>query len=448
MAFDNLSLKINRTLKNIAGKGKLSERNMNEMLDDIKVALIEADVNYKVVQLFLENIKERFLGNEVSMALDPSQMVLKIVNDELVNLLGDDSNELQFNLNGISTIMMVGLQGTGKTTASAKLANLLNKKQSKKVMLIAADIIRPAAIEQLQVLGKQAGVEVFTMGTSTKASETVTKGLIYAKEKGYDTVIIDTAGRLHIDLELMDELKDLQKISKPTEVLLTADAMSGQDIVNVAKEFNDQLNISGIVATKFDGDSRGGGILSVKAVTGVPIKLVSSGEKIEDIDIFYPTRMAERILGMGDMMTLIEQAEEKLDAQANQRSLERMMNGQFTLQDMLDQFMQVRKMGPISGIMKMLPGMGEMSSQINDQKAESDMKKQIAIIQSMTAEEREDPEILRMSRKSRIANGSGTKVEDVNRLIKTYEKTKKQMDMVSRMAKSGSLPDFSNIFKK
>ncbi len=447
MAFDSLSSKLNKTLRNIVGKGKLSERNMEDMLKDIKVALLEADVNFRVTQLFLESIRERFMGSEVSEALEPSQAVLKIVHEELIKLLGSETSELQFNLNGLTSIMLVGLQGTGKTTASAKLANLLKYKQNKKVLLLAADIVRPAAIEQLQILGKQIDVEVFTLGAETPVLTTVQKGLIYAKEKGYDTLIIDTAGRLHIDLELMHELQEIAKIAKPNEILLTADAMSGQDIVNVAKSFAQQLNITGLIATKFDGDSRGGGILSVKAITDVPVKLVSQGEKIEDIDIFYPDRMADRILGMGDMLTLIEQAQEKLDLEASQRSAARLMSGEFNLSDMLEQFQQVGKMGPISGLMKMLPGMGELAGKIDDDTAEKEMRKQIAIIRSMTLEEREDPDLLRTSRKNRVAKGSGTKIEDVNKLLSTFEKTKKQLEIVGRMAKSGNLPDFSKIFK-
>lgn len=448
MAFDNLSTKLNNTLRNIIGKGKLSDRNMENMLKDIQVALLEADVNFRVVQLFLENIKQRFIGEKISDVLDPSQMVLKIVHEELIKLLGEENNDLQFSLHGVTNIMLVGLQGTGKTTASAKLANLLKKKQHKKVLLIAADLVRPAAIEQLQVLGKQIDVYVFSLGQENGTINTVKKGLAYAKEYGFDTVIIDTAGRLHIDEKLMFELQEIEKIAKPNEILLTVDAMSGQDVVNVAQSFAEQLQITGLIATKFDGDSRGGGILSVKAITNVPVKLVSTGEKIEDIDIFYPTRMADRILGMGDMLTLIEQAQDKLDIKAGEKTMERLIAGEFTLSDMLLQFQQVRKMGPISGLMKMMPGMGELAGKINDDQAEKEMKKQIAIIQSMTSVERETPDLLRASRKNRIAKGSGTKIEDVNKLISTYEKTKKQMEMLTKLAKGGSLPDFSNIFKQ
>ncbi|MFV0255097.1 MAG: signal recognition particle protein [Erysipelotrichaceae bacterium] len=446
MAFDNLSNKLNKTFRNIIGKGKLSEKNMEDMLLDIREALIEADVNYRVVQLFLTNIKERFLGSEVSLALDPDQQVLKIVKEELIKLLGNQQADLIFNMNGLTTMMLVGLQGSGKTTAAAKLANLLKAKQSKKVLLIAADLYRPAAITQLQVLAESIAVEVFSQGLETSVVDTVKAGLQYASSNKFDVVIIDTAGLLHIEEKLMSELKEIEAIAKCNEILLTVDSMSGQDVVNVAKSFKDSLNITGLIATKFDGDSRGGGVLSVKAVTELSIKLVSQGEKISDLDYFYPERMAERILGMGDLLTLIEQAEEKLDAEVNEKAMARMMKGEFSLQDMLDQFLQVEKLGPLSGVMKMLPGMGDMSKNIDDQQVTSEMSKQIAIIRSMTAYERENPDLIRKSRQYRIASGAGVKLMDVSKLLANHKKMKKQMGMITQLANAGSLPDFSKLF--
>lgn len=448
MAFDNLSTKLNKTFKNIIGKGKLSEKNMETMLLDIREALIDADVNYRVVQLFLTNIRERFMGSEVSLALEPDQQVLKIVKEELCTLLGNEQAELTFNLNGLTTMMMVGLQGSGKTTATAKLASLLKKKQDKKVLLIAGDLYRPAAITQLEVLAKSIDVEVFTLGLDKTVVDTVKSGIKYAKDNNFDVAIIDTAGRLHIDEQLMDELKEIESAVRLDETLLTVDAMSGQDIVNVAKSFKDALNITGLVATKFDGDSRGGGVLSVKAVTDLAIKLVSQGEKIEDLDYFYPDRMADRILGMGDLLTLIEQAEDKLDSEVGQKSMERMLSGEFSLQDMLDQFVQVKKLGPLSGIMNKIPGMNDMAQGINDEDATSEMNKQIAIIRSMTKVERENPDLIRKSRQYRIASGSGVRVNDVTKLLAAHKKMKKQMGMLTQLAQSGSLPDFSNIFNK
>ncbi len=448
MAFENLTNRLNKTFRNIIGKGRLSEKNMDAMLQDIRVALLESDVNYRVTQMFLESIKENFDGANVIASLQPAQMVYKIVRDQLIKLLGDENATLKFNLHGLTSIMIVGLQGSGKTTAAAKIAKQLITKQSKKVLLVAGDIVRPAAIEQLQVLAGEIPCAVFTLGTQTPVIETIRKAQSYAKENNFDTLIIDTAGRLHIDEELMQELVEIEKLLKPDEILLTADAMSGQDIVNVANDFTQRLKISGLIATKFDGDSKGGGVLSVKAISGVPVKFVSVGEKVDDLDIFYPERMADRILGMGDVMTLIEQAEEKLDADVNARSLERLMSGEFTITDMLHQLEQVTKMGPLSGLMGMIPGMNQLAGAINDEDANKEMRKQIAIMRSMTVEERENPQLLRTSRKSRIAKGSGTKMEEVNKLISTYEKSKKQMEMLTKMASSGNLPDFSKIFKQ
>lgn len=437
MAFDSLSERLNSALRNISGKGKLTENNMEEMLKEVRIALLEADVNYRVVKDFLTKVKEKSLGEEVVKAVNPGQMVVKIVHDEIVELLGTNEATLNFKENGKTIIMMVGLQGTGKTTSIAKIANLCKNKLNRKPMLIAADVIRPAAIEQLQTLGNQIDVEVFTKGIETSALDTVKLGLEYAQTKDYDTILIDTAGRLHIDEVLMDELKQIQEYAKPDEILLTVDAMTGQDILNVAKSFNEALSVSGLVVTKFDGDARGGGVLSVKAVTNVPIKFVGQGEKIEDMDIFYPERMADRILGMGDIVSLVEKAQEKMDIEASEKTAKRMMEGVFTLEDMLVQLEQVSKMGPLSGIMKMIPGFSQYSSMISDEDSSKQMKQTKAIIQSMTPYERENPSTLRSSMKRRIANGSGTTVNDVNKVINQYEKMKTAMNMMRSFSKKG-----------
>ena len=439
MAFDSLSERLNKALRNISGKGKLTDDNMEAMLKEIRLALLEADVNYRVVKNFLEKVKEKSKGEEVIASVDPGQMVVKIVHDEIIELLGSNEASLNFKEHGLSTIMLVGLQGTGKTTSIAKIANILKNKLNRKPLLVAADVIRPAAIEQLETLGQSINVEVFTKGTTTSALDTVKLAMEYAKTKDFDTVLIDTAGRLHIDEELMKELQDIKTLVSPEEILLTVDAMTGQDIVTVAKSFNDSLNVSGLVVTKFDGDSRGGGVLSVKAITNVPIKFVGQGEKIEDMDIFYPDRMADRILGMGDVVSLVEKAQEKMDMEASEKTAKRLMEGKFTLDDMLVQFEQVSKLGPLSGILKMIPGFSQYSNMINDEDTASQMKRTKAIIQSMTPYERANPDTIRSSMKRRIASGSGTTINDVNKLLNQYEKMKTAMTTMSSLSKSGKL---------
>lgn len=444
MAFESLSERLGKAFKNITGKGKLSEKNMNEMLREVRMSLLEADVNYGVVKDFIERIKTQALGEDVMSSLNPGQMVVKIVHDEIIALLGTEDSPINYKKEGITTIMMVGLQGTGKTTAAAKIVNVMKKKQGRNPLLVACDIVRPAAIEQLKTLGQSIGVEVFSLGVETKALETSKKAMTYAQEKGYDTVIFDTAGRLHIDEELMQELLDIKLEVKPDDILLTVDAMTGQDIVNVANSFHEQLQVSGLVVTKLDGDSRGGGVLSVRSITGVPVKFVGLGEKIEDLDIFHPSRMADRILGMGDIMSLVEQAQDKMDIEATTKSANRMMNGKFTLNDMLVQFQQLKKMGSLGGIMKMIPGMNQMAGQIDEAKADNKMKKSEAIILSMTPEERDNPDILRASRKNRIAKGSGTQVADVNRVISDFDKMKQVMKQMGGMSKNG-MGNMSNL---
>ncbi len=440
MAFESLSDKLGTAFKKMSGQGELTEKNVEEVLVEIRKAMLESDVNYRVTTEFLSNVKEKMLGAEVIKSVDPSEMTVKIVYDELVELLGSEEAEIEYNHNGITTIMLVGLQGTGKTTSVGKIANVLKNKKDRKPMIIAADIIRPAAIEQLQVLGKAIDVEVFTLGTEVSAVETVKQGMAHAKEQGYDTVFIDTAGRLHIDDELMNELKEIKDFVNPDEILLTVDAMTGQDIINVAESFNELLSVTGLVVTKLDGDARGGAVLSVKSVTNVPVKFVGTGEKIEDLDIFYPDRMADRIMGMGDIVSLVEQAQEKMDIEAAEKSAERMMRGEFTLDDMLVQFDQINRMGPLSGLLKMIPGMSKLTQDIDTDEAEDAMAQSKAIIYSMTKEERENPKIIRTSRINRIAAGSGTTRRDVTQLLKQYDKMKSQMRMMGRMFKGGNMP--------
>ncbi len=439
MAFDSLSDRLNKTIRNIAGKGKLTDDNMESMLKEVRLALLEADVNYKIVKDFLNDVREKARGEDVINSVQPGEMLVKIVHDELVNLLGNEESELHFNESGLTVIMMVGLQGTGKTTSVGKIARICKTKLEKNPLLIAADVIRPAAIDQLKTLGKEIDTEVFSLGTERSALDTVKEGMRYAKENGFDTVFIDTAGRLHIDEELMNELVDIHNYVHADEILLTVDAMTGQDIVNVAKAFSERLPLTGLVVTKFDGDSRGGGVLSVKKITGVPIKFVGEGEKLEDMSIFYPERMADRILGMGDVVSLVEKAQEKLDMEAAEKAMQHMMEGKFDLNDMLMQLEQTSKLGPLSGILKMLPGYSQYSDLIDEAKASDGMKKTKAIIQSMTLEERRNPDKIRSTMKKRIAAGSGTSLTEVNKVLNQFTKTKRAMDAIGGMTKRGNL---------
>lgn len=430
MAFDNLSKKLQDTFRSIAGKANLSDKNIEDALREIRIALLEADVNLEVINTLLDHVKQESLGMKVTRGVDPSEMFVKVVNDKLVEILGSETSELEFKQQP-GVLMMVGLQGSGKTTSIAKIANHLKQKENKKVLLVAADLARPAAVEQLQILGEQMGVDVYFEANQTPV--TMVKGALN-QGKDYDIVLIDTAGRLQIDDELMQQVADIEKLAKPDEVLLSVDAMSGQDVIHVAQGFSDKLNITGLVATKFDGDARGGAILSVRQVTGVPVKFVGVGEGIEDLDVFHPDRIASRILGMGDVVSLVEKAQEKMDLAAAEKSAERMMRGEFTLEDMLVQLKQVSKMGPLSGLMKMLPGqMGQMANQINDSDASDNLRRTEAIISSMTLEERRNPDIIRSGRRNRIAKGAGVSTTDVNRLLTQYKKMQKQMRSFSRM---------------
>ena len=432
MAFESLSERLQGSIKKIRGQSHLTEQNMDEMLREIRLALLEADVNFKVVKTFIQNVKEKALGQDVLSSLTPGQMVVKIVHEELVELLGTTVSEVNFDKKP-TIIMMVGLQGAGKTTTTGKIANLIRKKYSKKPLLVAADIYRPAAIEQLETIGKQLDVPVFSKGTDIKPEQIVTEALEFAKENNNDVIFIDTAGRLHIDEVLMDELLNIKNIAHPDEILLVVDALTGQDIVNVASSFNEKLSITGAVLTKLDGDARGGGALSIRHITNVPIKFIGTGEKLDALDLFYPDRMADRILGMGDVMSLIEKAQDVIDEKSTKKSLDRLTSGQFGLDDMLEQLKQVQKLGPISGILKMIPGMGANMPKINDEDTNKEIKRTEAIINSMTKAERRDPSILNAKRKQRIAAGCGMQVADINRLLKRFEQSKMLMENMTRI---------------
>ena len=441
MAFESLSDRLTKAIRNISGQGKLTEKNMNDMLKEVRMSLLEADVNYGVVKDFVNNVKEKALGQEVYESLNPSQMVVKIVRDEIQELLGQEDAQIHFKKQGMTTMMMVGLQGTGKTTASAKIAKYCKDKLKRRVLLVACDVVRPAAIEQLQTLGKDIDVEVFSLGAQVGAVETAKKALKYAEDRQKDLVIFDTAGRLHIDQALMQELSEMKAIVQPDEILLTVDAMTGQDIITVAQDFNNQLSITGLIVTKLDGDARGGGLLSVRSITKVPVLFVSNGEKVDDLEAFHPDRMANRILGMGDVLTLVEQAQEKMDMEVQQKTAERMQLGIFTFNDMLAQFGQMKKMGSFQNMLKMVPGLGKMAKKVDNDQMNATVKQSEAIIQSMTPYERDHPDCLKASRKNRIAKGAGVKVMDVNKLIKQLE----QMQMMTRMMAGGNMPNLSAL---
>ncbi len=431
MAFESLTERLQESLKKIRGQSTLTEENMDEMLREIRLALLEADVNFQVVKEFIANTKEKALGQDVLGSLKPGQVVVKIVHDELVELLGTTVSELDLSKK-TTMIMMVGLQGSGKTTTSGKIAKLLTKKYAKKPLLVAADIYRPAAVDQLKTLGAQLDIPVFEKGTDVSAEEIVTEAMNYARHQQHDVVIIDTAGRLHIDEPLMQELQNIKSIVNPSEILLVVDALTGQDIVNVAQSFHDHLQITGAVLTKLDGDSRGGGALSIRHITHVPIKFVGTGEKLDAIDLFYPDRMADRILGMGDVVSLVEKVQDVYDEKETMKTFQRMQRGTFGLDDMLEQMHQMRKLGPLSGILKMIPGMPSVS-QINDEDTDKKLKVTESIIYSMTKEERRNPSILNVKRKERIAKGCGRTVTDVNRLLKQFEQSKLMMKQLSQI---------------
>ncbi len=428
---ESLSEKLSRAFSVFKNKGKLSEADIKEGMRQIKLALLEADVNFKVVKEFINSVSERAVGQEVMESLVPSQMIVKIVNEELTSLMGGQAEKVKFSSKPPTVIMLVGLQGAGKTTHCAKLAKFFKEKNEKRPLLVACDVYRPAAIKQLQVVGESVGVPVFTMGDKLSPVDIAKAGINHAVKYGNDVVIIDTAGRLHIDEELMAELQKIKAAVAPNEILLTIDAMLGQDAVNVAKTFNEMLDITGVILTKLDGDTRGGAALSVKYVTGKPIKFCGVGEKMDALEIFHPDRMAQRILGMGDVLTLIEKAESALDMKKAEEMEKKLSENQFTLADYLDQLDQLKRMGPIENVLKMIPGAN--SAALKDvQVDDRQIDRTKAIIQSMTPKERNKPSIINSSRKKRIAAGCGMKVEDINRLLKQFEQAQKLMKQFNR----------------
>jgi len=430
MAFEGLADRLQKTLQRVRGKGKVTEADVKEMMREVRLALLEADVNFKVVKDFVKRVSERAVGQEVLQSLTPGQQVVKVVQEELTALMGGEQSKIAVSNRPPTVIMMVGLQGAGKTTTTGKLANLLRKKYNRKPLLVAADIYRPAAINQLQTLGKQLDMPVFSLGDQVSPVEIAKQAIQHAKDEHLDYVLIDTAGRLHIDEGLMEELEQIKELSKPDEIFLVVDAMTGQDAVNVAQSFNDQLGLTGAVLTKLDGDTRGGAALSIRAVTNTPIKFVGLGEKLDAFEPFHPERMASRILGMGDVLTLIEKAQENVDQEKAKELEQKLRNASFTLDDFLDQLSQVKKMGPLGDILKMMPGANKIKG-LNDLQIDD---KQIAhveaIIQSMTKQEKIQPDIINSSRRKRIAKGSGRPVQEINRLLKQFEEMKKMMKMM------------------
>lgn len=432
MAFEGLSERLEAAFKRMRSKGSLTEADVKEAMREVRLALLEADVNYKVARDFTKNVTERAVGEKVMESLTPSQMVIKIVNEELTNLMGGTKSRLSVANHPPTVVMMCGLQGSGKTTHSAKLALML-KNEGHRPLLVACDVYRPAAIKQLQVIGEKAGVPVFEMG-QVNPVDIAKEAVKLAKDHGYDYVFLDTAGRLHIDEELMNELKNIKSEVHPHEILLVVDSMTGQDAVNVATSFNEALGIDGLILTKLDGDTRGGAALSARAVTGKPIKFVGTGEKLEDLDVFHPERMASRILGMGDMLSLIEKAEQELDEKKAKELEEKLRKNKFDLNDLLDQFNQIKKMGSIKDLLKMIPGVGNKIKDADIDDRQLDRTK--AIILSMTPKEREKPDIINPSRKKRIAAGCGMQVEDVNRLLSQYRQMQKLFKQMN--SKGGS----------
>lgn len=433
MAFEGLSEKLSNAFKKLRNKGKLTENDVKEAMREVRLALLEADVNFKVAKSFTNKVTERAIGQDVMESLTPAQMVVKIVNEELTSLMGGEGARIEFASKPPTVIMLCGLQGSGKTTHAAKLALML-KNQNRRPMLVACDIYRPAAIDQLKVVGGQAGVPVFEKGTQNPV-KTAKEAIKHAKDYGNDVVILDTAGRLHIDEALMNELKEVKTEVHPDEILLVIDSMTGQDAVNVAKSFNELLDITGVILTKLDGDTRGGAALSVKEVTGRPIKFAGTGEKLEDIEVFHPDRMASRILGMGDVLTLIEDAQSKMDQKKAEEAAQKMLSNKFDFDDLNAQFEQIKKMGPLKGILSKIPGMGKQLDNVDIDDRQIDWVQ--AIILSMTPEERHKPSLLNLSRKRRIAAGSGRSVEEVNRLCKQLEQMQKMMKQFNSKGKKG-----------
>ncbi|MBQ9839201.1 MAG: signal recognition particle protein [Oscillospiraceae bacterium] len=426
MAFEGLTEKISATFKKLRGKGRLKESDVKEAMREIRMALLEADVSYKVVKDFTKSVTERCVGTDVLESLTPAQMIVKIVNEELTKLMGSDAKHINTNPNGPTVVMLVGLQGAGKTTNGSKLAGMM-KRQGKNPLLVACDIYRPAAIQQLKVCGEKLGIPVFEKG-QTDPVEIAKEAVLYARQRGHDMVFLDTAGRLHIDETLMDELQRIKSAVKPDEIMLVVDAMTGQDAVNAAEAFNNWLSIDSVMLSKLDGDARGGAALSVRAIIGKPIKFAGMGEKLEDIEAFHPSRMASRILGMGDVLSLIEKAEKAYDAKKAADMEEKLRTNRFTLQDFYDQMVQLKSMGSMQDILAQLPGGANMKNVSVDEKA---MSRTEAIILSMTPKERENPGIIGASRKKRIAAGAGVRVEDVNKLLKSFEQMRSMIKQFS-----------------
>ena len=451
MAFDSLSDKLQNIFKNLRGKGRLSEADVKAALKEVKMALLEADVNFKVVKNFIKSVEERAIGQDVMSSLTPGQMVIKIVNEEMISLMGSETTKIAIKPgNEITVIMMAGLQGAGKTTTTAKLAGKF-KAKGKKPLLVACDVYRPAAIEQLTINGNKQGVEVFSMGTGHNPVDIAKASIAHAKENNYNIVILDTAGRLHIDENMMDELINIKSEVNVDQTILVVDSMTGQDAVNVASSFNEKVGIDGVILTKLDGDTRGGAALSIKAVTGKPILYVGMGEKLSDLEQFYPDRMASRILGMGDVLTLIEKAEAQIDADKAKEMEAKIKKAEFDFDDFLEYMGQIRNMGGIGSIMSMLPGMGLGGNMKNIQmpdedEAEANLKRTEAIIHSMTAKERKNPDILNPSRKNRIARGAGVNISEVNRLVKQFEQMKKMMKQMPGMMKGAKKGRFKLPF--
>ena len=437
MAFEGLGEKLQATFKKLRGKGKLTEKDIKEAMREVKLALLEADVNYKVVKTFVSTVSSKCVGSDVLESLTPGQQVIKIVNEELTNLMGGSESKINYSSSGLTVIMLVGLQGAGKTTMCGKLALNL-RKNNKKPLLVACDIYRPAAIKQLEVVGKQIEIPVFQMGDKVSAVDIAKAGIAHAKDNGNNVVIIDTAGRLHIDEELMTELKDIKENVNPSEILLVVDSMTGQDAVNVAESFNSDLALTGVILTKLDGDTRGGAALSIKSITNKPIKYIGVGEKMNDFEVFYPDRMSSRILGMGDVLSLIEKAQEAIDEKEAADLGKRMLNQEFNFEDYLMAMDQMAKLGPLNKLLEMIPGMNAKELQgVDLSKGEATMAMTKAIIHSMTAKERRNPNLVAksMSRKTRIAKGSGTSIQEVNKLMKSYEMMKKNMKQMKSMQK-------------
>lgn len=428
MAFENLSEKLQNVFKNLRSKGKLTEDDVKSALKEVKIALLEADVNFKVVKQFIKTVQERAIGQDVMNGLNPGQMVIKIVNEEMIALMGSETTEITLKQGGdLTVIMMVGLQGAGKTTTTAKIAGKL-KQKGKKPLLCACDVYRPAAIDQLRINGEKQGVEVFSMGDKKNPVDIAKASVIHAQKNGFQVLIIDTAGRLHIDEEMMEELSAIKSAVDVSQTILVVDSMTGQDAVNVAGMFDEKIGVDGVILTKLDGDTRGGAALSIRAVTGKPILYIGMGEKLSDLEQFYPDRMASRILGMGDVLTMIEKAQEAIDEEEARKLEQKMKKAEFDFEDYLSSVTQMKKMGGLSSILGMMPGMGGMKMpEIDENEAEKGMKRTESIIFSMTPEERRNPSLLNPSRKRRIANGAGVDIAEVNRLVKQFEQARKMM---------------------